>query len=39
MQITEIKNVPNVSQATILREHAQITTELINLRKANENYD
>lgn len=37
-QITEIKNVPNVSQA-ILREYAQITTELINLRKANENYD
>ena len=37
-QITEIKNVPNVSQA-ILREFAQITTELSNLRKANENYD
>ena len=37
-QITEIKNVPNVSQA-ILREYAQITTELNNLRKANENYD
>lgn len=37
-QITEIKNVPNVSQA-ILREFAQITTELNNLRKANENYD
>lgn len=37
-QITEIKNVPNVSQA-ILREYAQITAELINLRKANENYD
>lgn len=37
-QITEIKNVPNVSQA-ILREFAQITTELNNLRRANENYD
>lgn len=37
-QITEIKNVPNVSQA-ILREFTQITTELNNLRKANENYD
>lgn len=37
-QITEIKNVPNVSQA-ILSEFAQITTELNNLRKANENYD
>lgn len=37
-QITEIKNVPNVSQA-ILKEFAQITTELNNLRKANENYD
>lgn len=37
-QITEIKNVPNVSQA-ILKEFAQITTELNNLKKANENYD
>ncbi|MBR1442453.1 MAG: DUF2326 domain-containing protein [Firmicutes bacterium] len=37
-QITEIKNIPNVSQA-ILREFAQITTELNNLRKANENFD
>ena len=37
-QITEIKNVPNVSQA-ILKEFAQITTELNNLMKANENYD
>ena len=37
-QITEIKNVPNVSQA-ILKEFAQITTELNNLRKANRNYD
>lgn len=37
-QITEIKNVPNVSQA-ILKEFAQITTELNNLRKANGNYD
>lgn len=37
-QITEIKNVPNVSQA-ILKEFAQITTELNNLRKANKNYD
>ncbi len=37
-QITEIKNVPNVSQA-ILREFARITTELNNLREANQNYD
>lgn len=37
-QIAEVKNVPNVSQA-ILREFARITTELSNLRKANENYD
>ncbi len=37
-QITEIKNAPNVSQA-ILKEFAQITTELNNLRKANRNYD
>ncbi len=37
-QIAEVKNVPNVSQA-ILREFAQITAELSNLRKANENYD
>lgn len=37
-QITEIKNVPNVSQA-ILREFSQITTELNNLRLANKNYD
>ena len=37
-QITEIKNVPNVSQA-ILREFAHITTELNNLREANQNYD
>ena len=37
-QITEIKNVPNVSQA-ILREFAQITTELHNLREANVNFD
>lgn len=37
-QIAEVKNVPNVSQA-ILREFARITTELSNLRKANENYN
>lgn len=37
-QITEIKNVPNVSQA-ILKEFAQIIAELNNLKKANENYD
>lgn len=37
-QITEIKNVPNVSQA-ILKEFARIITELNNLKQANENYD
>lgn len=37
-QITEIKNVPKVSQA-ILKEFARITTELNNLKQANENYD
>lgn len=37
-QITEIKNVPNVPQA-LLKEFAQITTELNNLRKANDNFD
>lgn len=37
-QIMEIKNVPNVSQA-ILREFAQITTELNNLRQANANFE
>ena len=37
-QITEIKNVPNVSQA-ILEDFARITTELNNLKQANENYD
>ena len=37
-QITEIKNIPNVSQA-ILKEFAQISTELNNLRNANKNYD
>ncbi len=37
-QISEIQTVPNVSQA-ILKEFAQITTELNNLRKANENYE
>ena len=37
-QITEIKNVPNVSQA-ILKEFARITTELNNLREANQNFD
>lgn len=37
-QIAEIKNIPNVSQA-ILYEYARITTELNNLRQANQNYD
>ena len=37
-QITEIKNVPNVSQA-ILKEFAQLSTELNNFREANHNYD
>ncbi len=37
-QITEIKNVPNVSQA-ILQEYARLTMELSNLREANENFD
>ena len=37
-QITEIQNVPNVSQA-ILQEFARITTELNNLREANQNFD
>lgn len=37
-QITEIKNIPNVSEA-ILKEFARITTELNNLREANQNYD
>ena len=37
-QITEIKNVPNVSQA-ILKEFARITMEPNNLKQANENYD
>lgn len=37
-QITEIENVPNVSQA-ILQEFARITTELNNLREANQNFD
>ena len=37
-QITEIKNVPNVSQA-ILKEFAQITAELQRLNEANQNYD
>ena len=37
-QITEIQNVPNVSQA-ILQEFARITTELNNLREANHNFD
>lgn len=36
-RIAEIKNVPNVSQA-VLREYAKITTELNNLRAANENF-
>ena len=36
-QIAEIKNVPNVTQA-VLKEYARITTELNNLKAANENY-
>lgn len=36
-QITEIKNIPNVSQA-ILREFTRITTELNNLEEANKNF-
>lgn len=36
-QITEIKNIPNVTQA-VLKEYARITTELNNLKVANENY-
>lgn len=37
-EVTEIENIPNVSQA-ILREFARITTELNNLRMANGNFD
>lgn len=37
-QIKAIKNIPNVSQA-ILRQFAQITTQLHNLREANQNFD
>lgn len=37
-EVTEIQNIPNVSQA-ILKEFARITTELNNLREANENFD
>ncbi len=36
-QIAEIKSIPNVTQA-ILKEYARITTELSNVRAANENY-
>lgn len=36
-QIAEIKNIPNVTQA-VLKEYARITTELNNLKTANENY-
>ena len=36
-QITEIKNIPNVTQA-VLKEYARIITELNNLKAANENY-
>ena len=36
-QIAEIKNIPNVTQA-VLKEYARITTELNNLKAANENY-
>lgn len=37
-QIQDIKNIPNVSQA-ILKQFAQITTQLHNLREANKNFD
>lgn len=33
-QIAEIKNIPNVTQA-VLKEYARITTELNNLKAAN----
>lgn len=36
-QIAEIKSIPNVIQA-IFKEYARITTELSNVRAANENY-
>lgn len=36
-QIAEIKSIPNVTQA-VLKEYARITTELNNLKAANENY-
>lgn len=36
-QIAEIKSIPNVTQA-VLRQYAQITTELNNVRQANSNY-
>lgn len=36
-QISEIKNIPNVTQA-VLKEYALITTELNNLQAANKNY-
>ena len=37
MQISEVKNLPNVTQA-ILKEYARITTELNNLQAANDNF-
>ena len=37
-EITDIKNIPNVSQA-ILKEFARISTEINNLREANKNFD
>lgn len=36
-QIADIKSIPNVTQA-VLKEHARITTELNNVREANENF-
>ena len=36
-QITEIKSIPNVTQA-VLKRYAQITTELNNAKTANSNY-
>ena len=36
-QIVEIKSIPNVTQA-VLKEYARITTELSNVKAANENY-
>lgn len=36
-QISEVKSIPNVSQA-VLRQFAQVSTELQMVRKANENF-